>query len=401
MINKTKHFYTTSNFSLKEIREIISLALQLKQVYVPGKLMADKRLLMLFFNPSLRTRLSFIAAMDKLGGQAVDFPLSSSYPFEYKEGVVMDGVTMEHVKDAVKVMSGYSDAIAVRASKLITSESESVKSENWSKLKEDTVINSFMQYASVPVINMESNVWHPCQGMADAMTMVESLSARGENFFAPQLARDLRPYINYLQVTRSPCELQKFSSVSLKNVVPSLVPPVKNKYVLTWVPHSKALPMATPNSQMLSACELGMDVTVVHPLGWELDKEILDIAQKTVEKSGGSLNISNNQNEALRGAKFVCAKSWSGMKYFGDWGKEKEVRGKYKDWIVDKAKMNLTKDAYFMHCLPVRRNVEVTDEVLDSRNSLIYKQAENRMWVQMAILLFLFEFANSMKSCSR
>lgn len=401
MTSKIKNFYTTSDFSLKEIREIISLALQLKKGNAAGKLLADKRLLMLFFNPSLRTRLSFAAAMDRLGGTAIDFPLSSGYPFEYSENAVMDGVTMEHVKEAAKVMSGYCDGIAVRASKLISAGSESVKAESWNEMKKDMIINSFMQYASVPVINMESNVWHPCQGMADAMTIMEIIqSLRGPaacvSRHAFQTACDESLFSTYsprrsLRETRIGILRLRHPSVESFPDLSSLVPPVKNKYVLSWVPHPKALPMATPNSQMLSACELGMDVTVVHPPGWELDEEIVKTADKKANEAGGSLKVSDNQKEALTGAKFVCAKSWCSLNYCGDWEREKEMRKKFKDWIVDKAKMNLTKDAYFMHCLPVRRNVEVTDEVLDSKRSLIYQQAENRMWAQMAILLYFLD----------
>lgn len=322
---------------------MIKLALNLKKGKIkktlPGQILA-----MLFFNPSLRTRVSFIVAMQKLAGTALDLPIKDgSYTFEFEDGVVMAGNTIEHVMEAAKVLSRYCDCIAVRASDLITSGDQSVAVSGWKYLKKDTVIKSFMRYATVPVINMESNVYHPCQGLADAMTIVEKLKS-----------------------------------------------PKGKKYVLTWVPHPKALPMATPNSQMLSACQLGMDVTVVNPAGWELDQDITKSAQKISKNAGGIFSLSHNQKEALRGAQIVTAKSWGALKFYGKWDEEKILREKNKDWIINKGKMNLTNHGYFMHCLPVRRNVEATDEVLDGANSLIYDEAENRMWVQMAILLHLF-----------
>lgn len=345
MRNKTKmnHLYTTSDLSIDQVSSLIELALAFKykklKKYLEGSIMA-----MLFFNPSLRTRLSFMTAMIRLGGVALDFPLHASYPIEYTNEAVMDTDTIEHVKDAARVIGGYVDCIGIRASELITTDSHSATVENWELAKKDTVINSFMQNASVPVINMESNVFHPCQGLGDAVTIKEKLgNPRGK------------------------------------------------KYVFTWVPHPKALPTATPNSQMISACELGMDVVVVHPPGWELDEDIIKIAQSRTKETKGSLRITHNQTEALRNAKIVCSKSWGALKYYGDWAKEKEKRDLYKDWIIDKDKMRQTDDGYFMHCLPIRRNVEATDEVLDSSNSLIYDEAENRMWAQMAIIAFLLE----------
>ena len=209
-------------------------------------------------------------------------------------------------------------------------------------MRADTVINSYMHYATVPVINMESNVYHPCQGLADAMTIVEQRRGLGGV-----------------------------------------------KYVLSWVPHPKALPMATPNSQLISACELGMDVNLVYPPGWDLDNDIIEVAKAKAKEANGSFHISRNQTDALTGADIVCAKSWGAMGFYDNWDEEKKLRSQYQNWIIDKEKMTLTKNAYFLHCLPVRRNVEVTDEVLDSENSLIYQEAENRMWVQMAILLLL------------
>ena len=242
------------------------------------------------------------------------------------------------------MISKYSDAIAIRSSDLITSNSESVQVSSWDKLKQDTVLKSFMKYSQVPVINMESNVYHPCQELGDAMTIKEKLGN-----------------------------------------------PKKKKYVLTWVYHPKALPMATPNSQLLSACDLGMNVVVVHPKGWELDKGILKVMEQKAKKAGGNFQVSHSQKEAFKEADVICVKSWGALKFYGNWEKEKKIREQHKDWIVTQEKMVKTNNAIFMHCLPVRRNVEVTDEVIDSKNSVVIDEAENRMWAQMAILRSLIK----------
>lgn len=333
-----KHFYNTADFTQDEINSLIDLALAMKKGNVK-KSLSGKSLAMLFFNPSLRTRLSFTIAMQKLGGLGVDFPIKDGYTFEYKLGEIMDKGTIEHVKDAAKVISSYCNAIAIRASELITTSAESVKVQAWSELKKDKTLKSFMKYADVPVINMESNVYHPCQGLGDAMTIKEKL----------------------------------------KN-------PKGKKYTHVWSYHPKALPMSTSNSQILGACDLGMDVVVAHPKGWELDPEILISMQKHAQKAGGSFIVTNSLEEAYKGSNIVCTKSWGALKYYGNWEEEKKVREKNKQWIVDKEKMSKTNNAYFMHCLPVRRNVEVTDEIIDSKNSLVIIEAENRMWAQMAIL---------------
>jgi len=335
---KNKHFYNTADFTQKEINNLIDLALAMKKGKIK-KSLSGKSLVMLFFNPSLRTRLSFIIAMQKLGGLGVDFPIKDGYTFEYNLGEIMDKGTIEHVKDAAKVISSYCNAIAIRSSELITSSAESVKVQGWSELKKDKTMKSFMEYATVPIINMESNVYHPCQGLGDAVTIKEKLGK-----------------------------------------------PKKKKYVMTWVYHPKSLPMATPNSQILSACDLGMDVEITHPKGWELDPDILKTMKQRVMETGGSLNITHSQKEACQNADVVCAKSWGALKNYGNWEHEKKIKENLKEWIVNKELMDLTNNAIFMHCLPVRRNVEVTDEVIDSKNSVVITEAENRMWAQIAIL---------------
>ncbi|MGC9357111.1 MAG: N-acetylornithine carbamoyltransferase [Anaerolineae bacterium] len=337
-----RNFINTADFTQEEIQALIDLALKIKQGKAAPSL-AGKVLATVFFNPSVRTRTSFAAGMFKLGGLAIDLtPGKGSWTFEFEENVVMDGVTAEHVKEAAPVLSGYSDALAVRSSELVTTAAESVEVTSWETLKQDTVVGGFARHATVPVINMESNVYHPCQGLGDAVTLKETLG-----------------------------ETQG------------------KKFVLTWAYHPKALPMATPNSQMLAACDLGLDVVVARPEGWALDPKIMATAIERARACGGSVTTTTDQTAAFEGADVICAKSWGALEYYGDWEEEKRIREGLKGWMVDADKMALTRDAYFMHCLPIRRNVVASDAVLDSPNSIVVQQAENRMWAQMALLAAL------------
>lgn len=332
------HFLNTADLTQSEITALIDLALDLKHGRIK-KSLAGKTLATLFFNPSVRTRVSFATAMFKLGGQAIEIDSNNAWSFEYDDDIVMDGTTIEHVKEVAPVLSRFCDGLAIRCSELITKSAESATSGTWAEAKQDIVMNSFAKYATVPVINMESNVYHPCQGLGDAITIKEHLGeTKGK------------------------------------------------KYVHTWAYHPKALPMATTNSQLLAACDLGMDVVLAHPEGWELDPEILAVAQKRAIQSGGSFSVTNDQHEAIEGAEIVCAKSWGALQHYGNWEVEKQARAQLKNWIVDESKMAKTKQGKFMHCLPVRRNVEVTQGVLDSTNAIVIDEAENRMWAQMALL---------------
>ena len=341
---QTQHnFLNTADLPQSEILRLVQLALDLKHSRVK-KSLAGKTLATLFFNPSVRTRVSFASAMAKLGGQTIEISGDNAWSFEYEDDVVMDGATIEHVKDVAQVLSRYCDALAIRCSELVTKSTASAQVGTWESAKQDTVLNSFARYATVPVINMESNLYHPCQGLGDATTITEQLGS-----------------------TRH------------------------KKYVMTWVYHPKALPMATPNSQILAACDLGMHVVIAHPQGWELDPAILATAHARAQQSGGSLAISHDQQTAVEDADIVCAKSWGALQYYGQWDEEKSLRAGLKHWIVDQQLMQHTANGKFMHCLPVRRNVEVTDGVLDSPASIVIDEAENRMWAQMALLTTLLD----------
>jgi N-acetylornithine carbamoyltransferase len=176
--------------------------------------------------------------------------------------------------------------------------------------------------------------------------------------------------------------------MTIKEKIPN---PQGKKFVLTWSYHPKALPMAVPNSQILAGVDLGMDVTVAYPEGWDLDPGIMNEIQERAELSGSKLTFTNDQEGALKDADVIAVKSWGSLKYWGDDAKEKEAKKGLESWMFDADMMKLAPSGYIMHCLPVRRNVEVADEALDSSNSLIIDEAENRMWAQMSLINTILE----------
>jgi N-acetylornithine carbamoyltransferase len=339
-----RNFLTTLDFQVNEIRHIVELSLKMKRDQVRGSLPGSVFAL-LFFNPSVRTRVSCESAMAKMGGHAVALnPGKDTWNFEHREGVVMDANTQEHVKELAPVLSRFCDAIGIRKSELVTTGNTRAElTGSYEELKQDAFINAFAKYAKRPVINLESNSSHPLQGLADMATMVEKLKE-----------------------------------------------PRGRKYVLTWAYHPKPLPVATPHSQLLAAADLGMHVTVLRPRGYDLDREILDAATDRVTAQGGSLTMTEDIEAAYDGANVVCAKSWGALSYYGRFDEEAELKKTLRPrWTVDEAKMAMTDDAYFMHCLPVRRNVVVTDGVLDSNRSVVVDEAENRLWTVAALLQVL------------
>jgi len=317
---KGRSFVSTLDFKPAELEFLLDRAKALKKARgKKGRLpLAGKSIAMVFFNPSLRTRVSFQVGIAELGGQAVTMTVGSeSWSLEYRDGAVMDQDKTEHIKDAARVLSRYVDAICVRSFPGLKSHDEDMS---------DPVLTSFRKYSTVPIINMESALWHPCQAMADAMTLREKLG-------------------------------------SIKG----------KKVTLTWAYHPKALPMAVGNSFAAVVSQLGADLTIAHPTEFALEKPFLDALPRPPR-------IVHSKEAGLEGAQAVYAKSWGGPAYYGRWEEEKKVRDGLKSWICDA----VPKGAVFMHCLPVRRNVEVADAVLDA--SAIYDEAENRLHVQKAIL---------------
>lgn len=325
-----KHFISTLDWTREELQQFLDHARALKADPIQP-LLKDKTIALVFFNPSLRTRTSFEVGARHLGGHAVILqPGQGAWPMEFEIGATMDADAEEHVVEAARVLSRYCDMIAVRAFP---------KFENWEDDRRDHVIKAFAEYATVPVINMET-ISHPCQEMAHMMTLQEHLGETDNK-----------------------------------------------KFVLTWTYHPKPLNTAVANSALLIASKFGMDVTLLCPTEeYLLDDRYMSAAREMSSANGQTLTVTHEIEEAYDGADVVYAKSWGALPYFGRWDREKEIRDQYKHFMVDSEKMALTNDGIFSHCLPVRRNVKVTDEVLDSKASVAIDEAENRLHVQKAIM---------------
>lgn len=325
------NFLITSDFSRAELEEIIESALEIKTGKISGKPLSGKSVALVFFNPSLRTRASMQVGIYELGGNAVILePGGTSWTLEHREGVVMDGNKTEHLAEFVRVLERYVSAIGVRTF---------AELKDWNLERTEPILSAFEKYASKPIINLESAMHHPCQSMADMLTIRERYGK------------------------------------------------AKKKVLLTWAYHPKALPMAVPNSFALASAQFGHDLRIAHPKGYELDEELMTEIEKQTKENGGSLELTTDVHAAFDDVEVVYAKSWGSKNFYGDEAKDLEFRADLrKDWIVYEAKMARTNDAIFMHCLPVRRNVIVTDGVIDSANSVVVDEAENRLHVQKAIM---------------
>ena len=326
-----KNFLKTSDFSRAELENLLEAAFRLKRGADLSKPLDGKSVALVFFNPSLRTRASMQVGVFELGGNAVILePGATSWSLEHRDGAIMDADKTEHLSEFVRVLERYAVAIGVRTFANL---------QDWQAERLEPVLSAFAHYASKPVVNLESAMHHPCQSLADMMTIRERFGAE------------------------------------------------KKKVLLTWAWHPKPLPMAVPNSFALAAAQFGHDLTIAHPKGYELDEELLTEIETQAAENGGNVRISNDINQSFENVEVVYAKSWGGKQFYGAPEKDCEFRQNLRrDWIVDEAKMNRTNDAIFMHCLPVRRNVIVTDAVIDSPNSVVIDQAENRLHAQKAIL---------------
>lgn len=291
-----------------DIRKAVAEALDIKRDrFAYTDLGKNKTLLMIFFNSSLRTRLSTQKAAMNLGMNVIVLDVNQgAWKLETERGVIMDGDKAEHLLEAIPVMGCYCDIIGVRSFASLTDKKADY---------EERIIEQFIKYSGRPVFSMEAATCHPLQAFADLITIEEHKKTE-------------RP-----------------------------------KVVMTWAPHPKALPQAVPNSFVEWMVAAGYDVTVTHPHGYELD-----------ERFTRGAKIEYDQDKALAGADFVYAKNWSAYND-ADYGK---VLSTDRSWTVDTAKMALTNNAYFMHCLPVRRNMIVTDEVIESPQSLVIPEAANR-----------------------
>jgi N-acetylornithine carbamoyltransferase len=314
-----------------DLNHLISAALRFKSGDDQSKPLTNKSVALVFFNPSLRTRASMQVGIYELGGNAVVLePGGTSWTLEHREGAVMDGDKTEHVAEFVRVLERYCVAIGVRTFAAL---------KNWEEERRDPVLTAFAKYAAVPIINLESAMHHPCQSAADMMTIREKLGAG------------------------------------------------RKRVVLTWAWHPKPLPMAVPNSFALAAAQMGHELLIAHPRGYELDEELIETASERARDMGGSVEITNDIEAAFDDAQVIYAKSWGAKQFYGDTDRDLAERAQYRgQWIVNENKMSRTNKAIFMHCLPVRRNVIVTDGVVDSRSSVVIDEAENRLHVQKAVL---------------
>ena len=326
-----KAFNDLADFSSDEISALLELSNRLDEHPEPTAL-RGKVLSLLFLSPSLRTLASFQAAMTRLGGGSfVISPDMSIHGLETRPGIVMDGAAAEHIREAVPVIASYGDAIGIRAF---------AERKNLETDLAETEFTALTDLIDTPYINMESAMNHPCQNLADWKTLDDlSIPANG------------------------------------------------GKFVLSWAYHPKALPLAVPSSTLYMAARRGMDVTVLRPDGFALPDSIMEKAQAAAESSGGSVTESEDRVEAMEGAQVIYAKSWSSTRAYGNKLADQELRKDLEEWCVDEPWFdNAADDCRFMHCLPVRRGVVVSEPVLDGPRSVVIHEARNRMLAQMAVL---------------
>ncbi len=287
---------------------------------------------LLLFNPSLRTRVSMEMAAAHLGAVAtVLTPGQGTWNLEWRDGVAMDGDRAEHVREAVGVLGSYVDALGVRTFASLTDADAD---------RADAAFAAVVAASTVPVVNLESARWHPCQALADAA----ALSAH------------------------RPADL------------------AGRRFVLSWAPHPNPLPRAVPHSALVMASRLGMEVTVARPDGFALDADVMALARATAARHGGTVQETDDQAAAVAGAHVVYAKAWAGEAVYADRAAEAADRAAHADWRVTEATMAATDDGVFMHCLPVRRGVVVDGAVLDGPRALHQRQAAYRLHAQKAIL---------------
>ncbi len=333
---KMRNFSTTSELSSEELEGLINSAFRFKCGDEQSMPLIGKSVALVFFNPSLRTRASMQVALYELGGNPVVLePGGSSWTLEHRDGVVMDGDKTEHVAEFVRVLARYCSAIGVRTFAAL---------KHWEEERTDPVLKAFAKYSEVPIINLESAMHHPCQAIADMMTIREKLG------------------------------------------------PQPQRVVLTWAWHPKPLPMAVPNSFALAAAQMGHELVIAHPNGYELDEGLMELIGKQAAAAGANVAVTHDIDVAFAGADVIYAKSWGAKQFYGAPEKDLAARAQYREkWIVDEEKMARTRQgqAIFMHCLPVRRNVIVTDGVIDSPASVVIDEAENRLHVQKAIMASL------------
>jgi ornithine carbamoyltransferase len=334
-----RDFITLMEFTRDEIEAILETAYDLKRKFIrkePHKLLEGKTLFMLFYNVSLRTRNSFEAGMTQLGGHAHFLQPGAVYTPALKGEE--QAYTTERISDVARVLAEMGDGIAIRIYG---------KHTGWLYGKGNLIVREFAKWSRVPVINMEDDMYHPCQALADVMTMQEKLGElRGK------------------------------------------------KFVMSWAySGSVEKPLAVPQSAIIGASFFGMDITLAHPKGLELDPNVLNFVKENVKKFGGSFRIVHDMDQAFKDADVVYPKAWTAQPTDGktpmDPEKAKAIFEANRHWITTEERMALTNDALYMHCLPADRGQEVTDEVIDGPNSVIIEQAANRLHAQKGLLALI------------
>jgi N-acetylornithine carbamoyltransferase len=323
-------FLDLADFSREQVLDLLALAQSLQDKPQPQAL-AGKILGLVFFNPSLRTLASFQAGMARLGGQSfVITPGQGTWQLETRLNAIMNGAAAEHIREGIPALASYCDALGVRA----FAEGKNLRSD-----LDETLFRMIDTLCDKPLINLESAMNHPCQALADWRTLDE------------------------LRV------------------------PQRAKFVLNWVYHPKPLYLAVPSATLHMAAMRGMDVVVARPEGFALPTEIMDKARAAAAASGGSVTETADRTAALQGAHVVYAKEWGSTAHYGDLEADARLRAELSDWCVREHWFaNAAPDAKLMHCLPVRRNVAVADEVLDGPRAVVTREAFNRLTVQMAVL---------------
>jgi len=330
-----KRFLDLAELARDEVVGLLALAERLQRAPEPQAL-AGKVLGLLFLNPSLRTLASFQAGMMRLGGSSfVITPGAGTWQVEMRDGTVMDGTAAEHIREAIPVLASYCDALGIRAF------------ADGNDLASDLAESRFSVMARLcekPLINLESAINHPCQALADWKTLDD------------------------------------------------LAVPRKGKFVLSWVYHPRALPLAVPAATVQMAAQRGMDVVVLRPDGYALPEAVMSTARRLAADSGGAVTETSERTAALADANVVYAKEWGSPRHYGDAEADFALRKSLVEWCVRESWFARARsDCHFMHCLPVRRNVAVADEVLDGPRSRVVREAANRMAVQMAVLYRLLK----------
>jgi N-acetylornithine carbamoyltransferase len=325
-----KHFVDLAELGRDQVASLVALATRLDSHPEPQAL-AGRILGLLFFNPSLRTLASMQAGMARLGGSS--FVISSgqgTWQLETRTGVTMNGAAAEHIREGIPVLASFCDILGIRA----FAEGRDLDAD----LRE-VVFSQMASLVEKPLINLESAANHPCQALADWKTL-----------------DDLRI-------------------------------PTRAKFVLSWAWHPRALPLAVPAATAHMAALRGMEVVVLRPEGYALPQLIMDKARAAAAASGGSISETSDRGAALRGAHVIYAKEWGSTDHYGKVEADLKLRSRLTDWCVSNSWFEAARrDCHLMHCLPVRRNTAVADEVLDGARSVVQRQAYNRLPAQMAVL---------------